>query len=127
MGKISEDHPPQIDGGVFYLERSVNPWDQLKLTVAHDNNLLSWFQKLWYSLRTKRRGWLAVDYYENPVGFFEDGAEVSETMTDFTFEIGYVGKNRKVAVSNANLEYFKERKAHRLAHKQANEEIKPAP
>lgn len=84
-------------------------------------SFLPTFRKFLNSFKRKRTGWLAIDYYENPIGFFEDGSEISGIMTNFTFEEGYTKKPKRVAIPNENLEAFLRRKAERLAIKQAPE------
>ena len=62
--KTDENTPPPFEG-VSYYERCCNPFDQSKILSALQGKPAP---------KLPDSGWMAIDFYENPIGFVPDGS-----------------------------------------------------
>lgn len=88
---ISSDQPPPYMNGVHYWERSRDPFGPDALYEAFESVGLSRGMKV--VQKPQQTGWLAIEWGENPVGFFADGSIIeSDEPADYHFtEIGPSG------------------------------------
>ena len=104
---VSAECPPPLWSGVAYWERSNDPFhadafkgidlkDKAALFVGGMGDVLNKPKQ-----DTRKSGWMAIEWTENPVGFVADGTEVTET-TRTKFVIHENGPNAwKVAEPEA--------------------------
>lgn len=67
---VSKDQPPPHIGGVLYWERCNNPFDPGIIAAAIESE---GFKVVKSPLARPVDGWLAIEWGENPVGFYSDG------------------------------------------------------
>lgn len=82
---VGEDRPPPYMHGVLYWERSVDPFNPGLLAAAMQAEGL---QVGKVDPKPAASGWLAIEWGENPVGFFSDGHMVeyeSDEPQDYHF------------------------------------------
>lgn len=89
---VSKDQPPPYVGGVLYWERSVNPFDPGIIAAAIESE---GFKVAKTAHGRPAEGWLAIEWSENPVGFYSDGMVLdceSEEQAAYHFtEVGPCG------------------------------------
>lgn len=96
---VSKDIPPPMSyPGVWYYERSGDPFhvSAFEGTPNNQTMLLVGGGKI-NNAPTQRRGWMAIDYCENPVGFFEDGYVAECDIPEYELREGYFEDKRMFA------------------------------
>lgn len=96
---VSRELPPPMSyPGVFYYERSGDPFHVSCFDGVgdHQTQLLAIGAEI-DCAHDQRQGWLAIDYCENPVGFFEDGYVAECDIPEFELREGYFADKRMFA------------------------------
>lgn len=80
---VNETTPPPFFGSVWYWERSPNPFSPRAINPAL---IQSGLAPVPDDGRPEEHGWMAIDGYENPVGFIADGhaVEAETPIPEFT-------------------------------------------
>ena len=99
--KTNEDTPPPFSG-VAYFERSCDPFHPKKIQEALGAKV--------DSSDVKESGWMAIDWYENPIGFIPDGTGTKFPKPEFELAQGYFNDGRMFAYpKNEHLSELKAR------------------
>lgn len=77
----SAEQPPPFESGMWYWERSLDPWH----SSAFPTEIA-----ITPSPYPRKGGWMAIDWIENPVGFVPDGT-VIERQDEHVIKMGPYG------------------------------------
>lgn len=88
LWKTSAETPPPFEG-VAYFERSCDPFDPKKIAEAFGKNP--------EPVNLPESGWMAIDWFENPIGFIPDGTGFKFPKPEFELVKGYFDDGRMFA------------------------------